>query len=152
MGSELRKKKRTPAQAAKKDISKGAEPLKASPAPSASRQGRTFRQAWRKTAGELSEEEQRKAVLQVRREGSPAAGCRLAGHACRAPRPQGVTPCPQPPHVQLPTLGAPPFLRMQALEVFRQLPPASSYAQHRIRVLEKALALLDKATRCDCAA
>ncbi|KAL4447319.1 hypothetical protein ABPG77_007352 [Micractinium sp. CCAP 211/92] len=34
----------------------------------------------------------------------------------------------------------------QALEVFRQLPPSSSYAQHRIRVLEKVLQLLDKAS------
>ncbi len=35
--------------------------------------------------------------------------------------------------------------------MFRQLPPASSYAQHRIRVLEKALALLDKSARyCLC--
>lgn len=66
VGSELRKKKRAASQAVKKDISKGAAPLKASPAPSASRQGnKTFRQAWRKTAGDLSEEEQRTAVLQV---------------------------------------------------------------------------------------
>ena len=100
VGGELKKKKRLASQAAKKDISKGAAPLKASPAPgasgSSSRPGRTFRQAWRKTAGELSEAEQRTAVL-------------------------------------------------QALEVFRQLPPASTYAQHRIRVLEKVLQLLDKA-------
>ena len=34
---------------------------------------------------------------------------------------------------------------MQALEVFRQLPASSSYAQHRIKVLQKALELLDKA-------
>ena len=59
---------------------------------------RAFRQAWKRTAGDLSEAEQRAAVV-------------------------------------------------QALEVFRLLPPASSYAQHRIRVLEKALELLDKGTR-----
>jgi hypothetical protein len=58
-----------------------------------------FRRAWRHTAGDLTEADQRKAVH-------------------------------------------------QALEVFRQLPPSSSYAQHRIRVLEKALQLLDKADRC----
>lgn len=58
--------------------------------------GPAFRAAWQRTAGELSEAEQRRAVE-------------------------------------------------QALEVFRQLPPSSSYAQHRIRVLEKALQLLDKA-------
>ncbi|KAL4443564.1 hypothetical protein ABPG75_011301 [Micractinium tetrahymenae] len=71
-------------------------PLKV-PAPREAKPGATFRAAWRRTAGELSDAEQRRAVE-------------------------------------------------QALEVFRQLPPSSSYAQHRIRVLEKALQLLDKAS------
>jgi hypothetical protein len=59
---------------------------------------RQFRAAWWTTAGDLSEADQHKAVL-------------------------------------------------QALEVFRTLPPTSTYAQHRIKVLEKALELLDKAAR-----
>lgn len=70
-------------------------PLKV-PAPRETQPGSAFRAAWRRTAGDLSEAEQRRAVE-------------------------------------------------QALEVFRQLPPSSSYAQHRIRVLEKALQLLGKA-------
>lgn len=47
-----------------------AQPLKVAAKPQAEREGRqqqrTFRQAWRRTAGELSEEEQRRAVEQVR--------------------------------------------------------------------------------------
>lgn len=87
-----------PSPPAQASIAKGAQPLKV-PAPASSKPaGRTFRQAWRRTAGELSEAEQRRAVE-------------------------------------------------QALEVFRSLPPSSSYAQHRIRVLQKALQLLDKAAR-----
>ena len=63
------------------------------------RRDAAFREAWRRTAGDLSEAEQRDAVV-------------------------------------------------RALQVFRLLPAGSSYAQHRIRVLEKALQLLDKA-RCE---
>lgn len=155
VGSELLKKKRAASQAVKKDISKGAAPLKASPAPSSSRQGnKTFRQAWRKTAGDLSEEEQRTAVLQVcppgLQGGDDSTCCRVpccvlwACRRCLVCRcPWGVT-CTAHIHRLLHSaLVSDP----QALEVFRQLPPASSYAQHRIRVLEKALALLDKAGR-----
>jgi hypothetical protein len=36
------------------------------------------------------------------------------------------------------------LLRMQAIEVFKLLPAASSYAQHRLKVMHQALALLDK--------
>jgi hypothetical protein len=93
LGKELKSRKRTTSKAS---IAK-AQPLKVSGSPAA-KPDRAFRQAWRKTAGDLSEAEQRQAVL-------------------------------------------------HALEVFRQLPPSSSYAQHRIRVLEKALELLDKASR-----
>jgi len=74
------------------------DPLQAHQQQREGEQQRSFRAAWRRTAGDLSEAEQRKAVE-------------------------------------------------QALEVFRLLPPSSAYAQHRIRVLEKALQLLDKA-RC----
>lgn len=93
LGKELRSRKRASSKAS---IAR-AEPLKVSGSPAA-KPDRAFRQAWRKTAGELSEAEQRQAVL-------------------------------------------------HALQVFRQLPPSSSYAQHRIRVLEKALELLDKSSR-----
>ena len=57
-----------------------------------------FTAAWRRTTGDLSEPEQRRAVV-------------------------------------------------QALEVFQLLPASSTYAAHRIRVLQKALELLDKAAR-----
>ena len=90
VNSELKARRRASGKAS---IAK-AQPLKAAAPPA--KPDKAFRQAWRRTAGELSEAEQRAAVL-------------------------------------------------QALEVFRLLPPASSYAQHRIRVLEKALQLLDKA-------
>lgn len=92
---ELKSRRRSSSKAS---ITK-AQPLKvAREEPSGPSGGRTFRHAWRQTAGELSEADQRKAVR-------------------------------------------------QALEVFRLLPPSSSYAQHRIRVLEKALQLLDKGGR-----
>lgn len=74
---------------------------------------------------------------------APAAACRAAcfGQPCAA---VCAVTCTAHTHCLLhPALVSDP----QALEVFRQLPPASSYAQHRIRVLEKALALLDKAGR-----
>jgi hypothetical protein len=90
VNSELKARRRASGKAS---IAK-AQPLKTAAPPA--KPDKAFRQAWRRTAGELSEAEQRAAVL-------------------------------------------------QALEVFRLLPPASSYAQHRIRVLEKALQLLDKA-------
>ena len=90
VNSELKARRRASGKAS---ISR-AQPLKAAAPPA--KPDKAFRQAWRRTAGELSEAEQRAAVE-------------------------------------------------QALEVFRLLPPASSYAQHRIRVLEKALQLLDKA-------
>ncbi len=57
--------------------------------------GETFRQQWRKTATGVSEEEQRKAILQT-------------------------------------------------IEVFKLLPAASAYAQHRLKVLNQALQILDK--------
>ena len=56
---------------------------------------RRFREAWRRTAGDASEGEQRRAVV-------------------------------------------------QAIQVFQQLPAGSQYARHRLRVLRKALELLDK--------
>ena len=90
VNSELKARRRASGKAS---IAR-AQPLKAAAPPA--KPDRAFRQAWRRTAGELSEADQRAAVL-------------------------------------------------QALEVFRLLPPASSYAQHRIKVLEKALQLLDKA-------
>lgn len=56
---------------------------------------RDFKQRWNAVAGDLSEDDQRKAVE-------------------------------------------------QAIEVFKLLPPASQYAQHRLRVLHQALELLNK--------
>lgn len=97
VSKERQKQKRASNKAS---ISRGAEPLKVPGPRQEAAQAKTdaaFRAAWRRTAGELSEEEQRAAVLKT-------------------------------------------------LEVFRLLPPSSSYAQHRIRVLEKALLLLDKPT------
>ena len=72
-------------------------PLPGSGTPTTSRSSKTatFRQQWTRTAAGLSEEEQRKAVL-------------------------------------------------QAIEVFKQLPAGSQYAQHRLKVLHQALMLLDK--------
>ena len=63
--------------------------------PPSIRKTATFRQQWTRTAAGLSDEEQRKAVL-------------------------------------------------QAIAVFEQLPAGSQYAQHRLKVLHQALALLDK--------
>lgn len=60
-----RQRKNQQKEAGKASIAKGAQPLKVKPPEPAAPAGRVFRQAWRRTAGELSEVEQRTAVLQV---------------------------------------------------------------------------------------